>query len=121
MSVNVKNGFFPSIIKGTLVSVCVLLAGVLLFALVYSFAGFNNSVVKPVNQVIKVLAVFIGVIKVRGERGLLRGAIVGAASITLSYLLFALISGSNLFGTGFFSTFFSGWLPAGFRALSRQT
>lgn len=101
MSSESSSGFFPSVIKGALLSVCVLLFCVLAFAFIYGAAGLNNAVIKPVNQVIKVLAIFVGALRFRGNKGLLRGALIGVLSIAVSYFLFALIGGIELIGIGF--------------------
>ena len=101
MAFSYKSGFFASVIKGALFSVCVMLFCVLAFALIYGAAGLTNTVIKPVNQVIKVLAIFVGTVRFRGDKGLLRGAVIGVLTIAVSYLLFALIGGIRLIGVGF--------------------
>ena len=54
-----------------------------------------NEVIKPVNYLIKVLAVFIGCFfAVKGENGLIKGVIYGAIITIVSFLFFSLLSGS---------------------------
>lgn len=91
-----------NIIKGTLFAVLFVLAGVLIFAVVIKIFDLSSSVIKPVNQVIKVVSVFCGALFcIRGKAGLLKGLIIGVCSVILTYLLFALMGGEKLFGIGF--------------------
>ena len=74
----------------------------IIFCLVYSliFAGLlslfsiPSTAIKPVNQVAKILSiVFGGMLFIRGERGLVKGAALGVLSILQAWLLFATIAG----------------------------
>ena len=102
MSRTSGSGFISSTVKAILISVVFVLLGVLLFALTLKIFDFSSSVIKPVNQALKILSVFCGVMLcIRGEKGLIKGAIVGLFSIIITYLLFALMGGEGLFGAGF--------------------
>ena len=71
------------------------LAAVLVLALLVRFAGLGDKVVKPINQFVKVLAVFLGCyFSIRDGAGLWKGLIAGIAIILVTFLVFALISGS---------------------------
>ena len=68
----------------------------IIFCLVYSliFAGLltlfsiPSTAIKPVNQVAKILSiVFGGMLFIRGERGLVKGAALGVLSILQAWLL----------------------------------
>ena len=51
------------------------------------------NVVKPVNQVFKIISIVAGgLIFIRGEKGLVKGLIYGVIAVLLTYLLFGLIS-----------------------------
>lgn len=81
------------VIKGVMVSLITMLACVLVFAFVIYTASLDSGVIFPVNCFIKVFAVFIGCFfSVRGKRGFIKGGLIGAISIILSYLLFALFA-----------------------------
>lgn len=102
MSRTSESGFISSTVKAILISVVFVLCGVLLFALFLKIFDFSSSVIKPVNQALKILSVFCGVMLcIRGEKGFVKGAIVGLFSIVFTYLLFALMGGEGLFGVGF--------------------
>lgn len=76
------------------IAVLTSLGGVLIFALVIHLAALSSSVIVPINQVIKVIAIFLGcVLGFRPERGILKGAIGGVLSITVTYFIFAFLSG----------------------------
>ena len=98
-----ENGGFLSVVKGVGTAVIVTLVGVLIFAAVVKIAALNTSVIKAVNQFIKILSVFLGVsVSVRGKMGLIKGLAIGVVSTVVTYLLFALIGGEISFGTPFF-------------------
>lgn len=93
-----NHGFFRSVIKGALTACVLMLVFVLVFALVVKITTISSSVIKVVNQFIKLLAIFTACsFFVKGERGLIKGAGVGLISGALIHLLFALFGG----GTGF--------------------
>ena len=80
--------------RGVSLALIVCLAAVLIFALVIQFTGLPESVIMPVNQFIKVLAIFIGCFfSLRGSKGWLKGGLVGLIAGGLTFLLFALLGG----------------------------
>ena len=87
--------FLGQFIKGVITTVAITLVCVLLFALVLSLTDLGDGVIRPVNQFIKLVAVFCGVvISVKGEKGFLKGL----AATVLSFLIFGLIGGGLSFG-----------------------
>lgn len=91
--------FFVPILKATALAITCSLCGILLFAVVVKFAALSSTVVKTVNQFIKVIAVFIGCFfSVNGKLGIVKGAVSGALCTLLLYAIFSLLSGSALFG-----------------------
>lgn len=97
-----EKGFTVSFIKGVFTAVISALVGVLIFALIIKMANLSSGVVKPVNQFIKVISIFLGCFfAVSGKRGYIKGGLIGIISIIIIYLLFALISGANVFSSGF--------------------
>ena len=80
--------------RGVSLAIIVCLAAVLIFALVIQFTGLPESVIMPVNQFIKVLAIFIGCFfSLRGSKGWLKGGLVGLIAGGLTFLLFARLGG----------------------------
>ncbi len=90
---------YKQVLRGVITAVLITLACVLIFALLLDVTGMSESVIRPVNQFIKVLSVFAGtVLFVKGEKGWLKGLLIGLISSLLSSLLFGLISGGASFG-----------------------
>ena len=83
------------IVKAVLAAAIFSMVGVLIFSLVIQLCSLESSVITPVNQVLKILAIaFGGILFIRGERGLLKGAIYGVAAVLVTYLLFSIIASS---------------------------
>lgn len=82
--------------KGTLISMVFTVAVILLFALIIKETGLSDSVIAPVNQIVKILGIigasYFG-IKGMTEKQWLTGGLSGLLFITLSYLVFSLIEG----------------------------
>lgn len=90
--------FISSVIRATLLALIISLVGILVFAVLVKWTAPTETLIKTVNQFIKVLAVFIGCfLSVKGNGGLVKGALAGAISTLLIYAVFALMSGSPLF------------------------
>ena len=89
-----KGGFLRQTVKGVAAAIIITLVGVLVFAFVLDISGLGEGIVKPINQVIKLLSVFGGCLfAVKGEKGFLKGATIGIISSAASALLFGLIAG----------------------------
>ncbi len=94
----VKQNLFE-IIKGIIISIIVSLLSVLIFAYLIKAFSLSSSVIKPVNQVIKVISIVLGVmLSVRPPKGLIKGGMVGLFSTFMQFLIFGAISKSFLFG-----------------------
>ena len=83
------------IVKAAAAAVIISLAFVLIFTLIIQLFSLPLDAVKPVNQVFKIISIAAGgLIFIRGEKGLIKGAIYGLAAVLGTYLLYGLISGS---------------------------
>ncbi|MBQ8291393.1 MAG: TIGR04086 family membrane protein [Clostridia bacterium] len=90
---SVGNGIFQ-VVKGVGLALGLSFLGAIIFASILTAAPIKSSVIYPVNQTIKVLAVCIGAFSfVREEKGLLKGIAVGVLFTALSYLAFSAIGG----------------------------
>lgn len=88
--------FIPSILSGAGISVIIVLASVLILAMLLRFTKIPENVVYPVNQVIKLVAIFMGsFISVKGEKGFLKGMAVGSIGMALSFAVLCLVSGAS--------------------------
>ena len=93
-----------NILIGTLIAVCVSLSLILIFAFVLKFTNIPESVITPVNQIIKGFSVFVGVfigLKKRKELGLLSGLLIGFIYTMLAFIVFSILSGSFKFDITF--------------------
>lgn len=90
-----QKSFFMQVAKGVIFGVGFILAGVLLFAFIVEVASLSDKVIKPINQVIKLIAIFGGcAVAIRGEKGFLKGGIIGLVVTIISYVLFGIIGGT---------------------------
>ena len=88
------------LVKGSIVAILITLISILLFAVILKFFELSDSVIMPVNQVIKVLSILFGVktmLKNCKEKGFVKGALLGIVYTLVSYLIFSLLSRSFLF------------------------
>ena len=91
-------------IKGIGYGVAISIAGVLLLALVYRMTAMSDITIKIINQIIKVLSIFVGVmVCMKGDRskGLIKGGVVGLCYTLVTYIVFSLLSSSFSFGLNF--------------------
>ena len=90
---------FARLIRGLLVSIGVTLALVLLFALLMQWLKPDDTVIRIVNQLIKLIAILSGtwfVLRQSNENALFSGAILGLCYMALGVGLYALLSGQHL-------------------------
>lgn len=91
-----NNPFALTVAKGVLISICVSLILVLLFAFLLKFTNIPESTIKPVNQVIKGISILIGTflaLKKSKELGLLSGLIIGFLYTVIAFLIFSCLGG----------------------------
>ena len=102
MSGNVKRvekSVFGQILKGLLFGLLFILIAVLLFALIIQFTDLSSKLIRPINQVIKVLGVIVACLVSICEKGKgwFVGSLTGGLLAFVSFLIFSLISGEFLF------------------------
>lgn len=87
------------ILKAVFAAVLFSLVFVLLFTVVIQLFSLPAGVIKPVNQVFKILSVALGgILFLKGDKGLIKGAIYGVAAVLITYLIYGAISLSLSFG-----------------------
>ena len=92
-----------SMFKGVLCAVITTLLFVLVFAFIVQVAGLSNSVISPVMQVVKVLAIFVAVLialKPARSKGWLYGGLVGIFYMVITFLIFSLLDGQFIVNLG---------------------
>ncbi|MBE5738394.1 MAG: TIGR04086 family membrane protein [Clostridiales bacterium] len=94
--VDSKRNFWLKILSGTIVSVCITLIMILIFALIIRYVGIRDNIIFPINQIIKVFSIFVGAmlsLKRHKEKGLLKGLLIGFAYYILSFVTFSILQG----------------------------
>jgi putative membrane protein (TIGR04086 family) len=69
----------------------------LVFAFLLKFTNLPDSAIKPINQVVKGVSIFLGVfigMKKSKEMGLVCGFLIGISYTLLAFLIFSILSGS---------------------------
>ena len=82
-------------IKGTLIALSFSLVGILIFAFILKFTNISESVITPVNQVIKGVSIFLGVfiaLKKQKGNGLVSGLLIGLGFKIVAFLVFSALS-----------------------------
>jgi putative membrane protein (TIGR04086 family) len=83
-----------SIVKAVLLSLAVSLLASVVFAVILRATSWERNVIYPVNQIVKVISIALGaLVFVRGEKGWLKGGLVGLLFTALSYLAFSALGG----------------------------
>lgn len=96
-----NKNFLFQIAKGVIISLIICLVSVLVFAYAIKLFSISSSVIKPVNQVVKVLSISIGcLLSVKPPKGFVKGMLIGFFAVFLEYIIFGAISKNLGFGLG---------------------
>lgn len=93
-----------NIVKGSLVAVCCSLLLILIFAFLLKFTNIPETIINPINQVIKGISVFAGVflgISKTRKRGLVGGVIIGLTYSLVAFFVFSILAGYFVFDLTF--------------------
>ena len=92
---------FWTIMRGSLIAVSVSLVLILLFAFAIKFINIDDRLILPINQVIKVVSIFFGVLSVFNnafmQKGFVKGFAVGVLYTIISYTIFSILAGEFSF------------------------
>lgn len=81
-------------VKGVVIALIFSMISVLVFALIIDLFSIPLSAIKPVNCILKILAVVIGTLfSVKEDKGLIKGIIMGILISFSAFLLFGTIGG----------------------------
>ena len=100
---NINLNTITNILKASLVGVVVSILLVLLFAFVLKFVDLNSSTIVVVDQIIKILSVFVAVLllgKQISERLLPKAIFVGATYSIITFIVFSILNGGVNVGVG---------------------
>ena len=84
-----RGSFLGQIVRGVVTALLTTLVSVLVFAFILSVTNLSDGVIKPINQIIKVVSVFLGCfLWVREDKGFVKGGLIGLISAILTLLIF---------------------------------
>ena len=89
------------VLVGSVVAVCISMLAVLIFAFLLKFFPISDTVIQPINQVIKCLSILLGsfvALKKNKEHGLVTGLLIGILYTILAFLIFSALDGNFEFG-----------------------
>ena len=87
-------------LKGSLISVCVSLVAILLFAFIIKLTGMGKGLIKVINQIIKAISIFLGtlfILKKTKQKGLLTGLTVGLFYTIIAFVVFSILNSKFVF------------------------
>jgi len=93
-----------SVLKGALFALAISLIGILLFAFIIKLTSIGNTLIAPINQVVKGISILIGCFygtKHAKSNGLLKGVLIGLVYTILSFFIFSLLNGQLNFQKSF--------------------
>ena len=91
-----NSGGFLTVLKGALNALIVSLLSILLFAFIIKLTSISDGLIKPINQIIKILSILIGcffAFKKDDEKTLPKGAFIGLAYTIFAFVLFSALNG----------------------------
>lgn len=92
---NQNGNLLGAMIRGSIISLCVAMALILIFAFVVKWANLNDGVINPINQIIKIVSLFFGVLgacKNNTNKFFTKGLLVGALFSILSFIIFSILN-----------------------------
>lgn len=123
-AVSARHGgaLWQTILRGVLLSAATTVLLVLVFALLVSLFPLSDSIIHIVNQLIKLVSIFVGVraaVHPRDARCLLRGALVGFLYMALGVAVYAVLSGQKAGLSGYAADLLMGVAAGGLIGLIR--
>jgi putative membrane protein (TIGR04086 family) len=114
---------FLMIMKGVTITMLTTLSLILLFAIVIKVSLLDSSVIKWVNQFLKIISIFVGVFfSIKGRLGFLKGGLVGLFSTVIIFIVFAFMGGDLTAGSTIIDSVFGAFIGAivGVLAVNRK-
>lgn len=93
---SVRSDTIMKILKGLGITILATLVGMALLAALVILTPISDGLLAALNQVLKVVAIFLGALTAvgrGGERGFAIGALVGLVYMVLGYLIYSIIDG----------------------------
>ena len=97
---NERGMFVKALIKGSLFSLSISIIAICIFAFLLRFFDINSDLIKPINQVIKIISILLGTffaLKRVKEMGLITGFLIGIIYTMLAFVVFSILNGCFVF------------------------
>lgn len=102
---------FSCVLKGAVAALVFAIVSAIIFAAILTAIGGSDTVIYPINQTLKALAVAIAsVFFVRGEKGWLKGGGIGLLFSAFAYPIFSALCGDFSIGAWVFLELFIAFL-----------
>lgn len=92
----IKNSMWLNILKGSFIAVSLSLVLILVFALLIKFLNISESLIMLINQIIKIVSIFVGTFftfnAYSKNKGFLKGMIMGIIYTILAYSVFSILA-----------------------------
>lgn len=87
--------FYKEILKGCLFALILTLFLVLILGIIVKFVNVSDQILMPINQIIKVLSVFVGTLIAIKQKsnGAIKGLLIGLIYTLLSVFVFLILGG----------------------------
>ena len=92
---NSHAGLIAHSLRGAIIALCWAMALILVFAFIVKWLSLTDGVINPINQIIKVVSIFFGVLgacKVGTEKFFSKGLIVGAFFSIIAFVIFSMLN-----------------------------
>ena len=109
-----------NILKASLIGVVVSILLVLLFAFVLKFVDLSSNTISLIDQIIKVISVFIAVLmlnRVNDENLLLKSILIGGLYSVVTFVVFSILNGGFSLSLGVFTDIAFSTLVGGISAI----
>ena len=95
-----KGGMALALLKGVIIALSISLVSILVFAFLLKFTNISDSIITPINQIIKGVSIFLGTflgLKREKKMGLISGLLIGILYTLLAFFVFSALNGSLVF------------------------
>lgn len=92
---------FTNILKSTLIAVLISVGLILIFAVTLKFVDFSDTIIKIINQIIKIISIFVGcffLLKKDKSKGLIKGIALGGMYAVIAFVVFSILNSCFVFG-----------------------
>lgn len=97
---NQKNKVTLKALSGSIIAVIIAMISILIFAFIIKLTNLSDTLIKPINQIIKIVSIVFGVkfaVKRCNENPIILGLLTGVCFTLLAFIVFSLLNGGFTF------------------------